>query len=71
MRSPTKSGWLIRSTLNNAHTFWSSGRDAERESIEISLFYPLGRRTVNGSCVFATRLEYRVKLLSEFGAAHL
>ena len=24
---------------------------------------------INGSCVFATRLEYRVKLLSEFGAA--
>ena len=55
----------VKSTLNNAHTFWDA-ESAERGSIEISL--PLFH--INGSCVFATRLEYRVKLRSDLGAAH-
>ena len=54
----------VKSTLNNAHTFWDA--ESERGSIEISL--PLFH--INGSCVFATRLEYRVKLRSDLGAAH-
>ena len=58
----------VKSTLNNAHTFWDA--ESERGSIEISLPLFHYATHINGSCVFATRLEYRVKLRSDLGAAH-